>query len=307
LVKWIRQIETENEAQAQGKSPEFNRFPGSLIRLPRAQEMIQNPAANTKASSCLAIEKLNSRKTTSWNTEVITPKGIKIIMDNSFPCLYINPVTKESLYYLFLSGLILGSGPCIGFCGPVLAGFIAAYKPSLKKALITYFSFSLAKVASYMVLGVLCGIFSGLLKNNLFIGYLNIVNIASGIFILLIGGLTLIFKDPLGSKYCSFLWRGNLSNAGILGMLAGFSPCLPLLGILNYIIIISHSPWEGVSYALVFGLGTIISPVMLMAALSGKLAAIFAGQDRIKRSVRIISGLFLVYLGLRIILERIKY
>jgi sulfite exporter TauE/SafE len=275
--------------------------------LPKAQEIIQKPAANTKASSCLAIEKLNSRKTTSWNIEVIIPRKIKIIIDNSFRCLYINPVAKESLYYLFLSGLILGSGPCVGFCAPVLAGFIAAYKPSLKKALVTYFSFSLAKVASYMFLGVLCGIFSGLLRNNLFIAYLNIINISLGIFVLLIGVLTFAFKDPLGSKYCSFLWRGNLSNAGVLGLLAGFSPCLPLLGILNYIIIISHTPWEGLFLALVFGLGTMISPVMLMAALSGKLAAIFAGQDRIKRSIRIISGLVLIFLGLKIILERLRY
>ncbi len=216
-------------------------------------------------------------------------------------------MAKESLYYLFLSGLILGSGPCIGFCGPVLAGFIAAYKPSLNKALVTYFSFSVAKVAGYMVLGVLCGIFSGLLKSQPFINYLNIINIFLGFFVLFIGALTLIFKDPLGSKYCSFLWRGNLANAGVLGLLAGFSPCLPLLGILNYIIIISRSPWEGMFYAFIFGLGTIISPVMLMAALSGRLAAIFAGQDKIKKSIRVISGLLLVYLGLRIILERIGH
>jgi sulfite exporter TauE/SafE len=134
---------------------------------------------------------------------------------------------KESLYYLFLSGLILGSGPCIGFCAPILAGFVAAYKPSLKKALLSYLSFSWAKIASYMVLGVLCGIFSGILQGNFFIGYFRIVNIALGVFVLLIGILTGIFKEPLGSKYCLFLSRGNLRNAGILGFFAGFSPCLP--------------------------------------------------------------------------------
>jgi len=107
---------------------------------------------------------------------------------------------KESLYYLFLSGLILGSGPCIGFCAPILAGFIAAYKPSLKKALSSYFAFSSAKLVSYMILGALCGAFSGILKSSFFISYLNIVNIALGFFVLLIGILTVYFKEPLGSK-----------------------------------------------------------------------------------------------------------
>lgn len=211
---------------------------------------------------------------------------------------------KESLYYLFLSGLILGSGPCIGFCAPILAGFIAAYKPSLKKALISYFSFSSAKLLSYMILGALCGMFSGILKRSFFTGYLNFASIALGFFVLLIGILTAIFKEPLGSKYCAFLSQGNLRNAGILGLLAGFSPCLPLLGILNYIIIISRSPLEGLFYAFIFGLGTTISPVILMAALSGKLAGGFSGNHKIKALIRIISSSILIYLGLRIILQR---
>ena len=211
---------------------------------------------------------------------------------------------KESLYYLFLSGLILGSGPCLGFCAPILTGFIAVHKPSLKKALISYFSFSWAKIVSYMVLGALCGIFSGILKSNFFVNYLNIINIVLGVFVLLIGVLTLLFKEPLGSKYCLFLSQGNLKNASILGLLAGFSPCLPLLGILNYIIIISHSPLEGSFYAFIFGLGTTISPVILMVALVGKLSGGFLSNHKIKILIRVVSSLILIYLGSRIILQR---
>lgn len=210
---------------------------------------------------------------------------------------------KESLYYLFLSGLILGSGPCIGFCAPVLAGFTASYKPSLKKALISYLFFSSGKLASYMILGALCGIFSGILKSIFFVNSLNTLNIVFGIFILLIGILTLAFKEPLGSKYCLFLFRGNLSNAGILGLLAGFSPCLPLLGILDYITIVSHSPLEGLSYAFSFGLGTTVSPVILLVGLSGKLAGDFSDNHKIKTLIRVVSSLILIYLGSKIILH----
>jgi len=210
---------------------------------------------------------------------------------------------KESLYYLFVSGLILGSGPCLGFCAPVLIGFVATYKPSLKKALVSYLFFSSAKLFSYMLLGGLCGIFSGILKSNIFLGYLKAINIGLGIFILLIGILTLILRDPLKSKYCSFLSNGHLKNAGFLGLLAGFSPCLPLLGILNYIIIISHSSLEGIFYAFAFGLGTAISPLILLVALSGKLSQFLSGNQKVKILIKIICGLVLILLGVRIILK----
>jgi sulfite exporter TauE/SafE len=214
---------------------------------------------------------------------------------------------KESLYYLFLSGLVLGSGPCIGFCAPVLAGFVAAYKPTLKKALVSYLFFSSAKTAAYIILGALCGIFSGILKSDIFVAYLNLASLALGFLILFIGTLTLIFREPLGSKFCSFFCRGNLKNAGLLGFLAGFSPCLPLLGILNYIIIVSHSPLEGSFYALAFGLGTSLSPLILMVGFSGKLAATLSASPKLKILIRISSGLILVYLGLRIILQKFTF
>ncbi|MDD5060008.1 MAG: sulfite exporter TauE/SafE family protein [Candidatus Omnitrophica bacterium] len=210
---------------------------------------------------------------------------------------------KESLYYLFASGLILGSGPCLGFCAPVLIGFVAAHKPSLKNALVSYLSFSSAKLFSYMLLGGLCGMFSGILKSNIFFGYLKAINIGLGIFILLIGILTLIYRDPLKNKYCSFLSSGHLKNAGLLGLLAGFSPCLPLLGILNYIIIISHSPVEGIIYAFAFGLGTVISPVILLVALSGKLSQFLSSNQKAKNLIKVICGLVLILLGARIILK----
>jgi sulfite exporter TauE/SafE len=212
---------------------------------------------------------------------------------------------RESLYYLFLSGLILGSGPCLGFCAPILVSFIANYRPSLKKALVSYLSFSSAKLISYMIIGVLCGIFSGIFKSGIFIGYLNIINIILGIFILAIGILTLIAKEPLSNKYCLFLSKGNLKNASLLGFLAGFSPCLPFFGILNYIIIISRSPLEGLIYAFVFGLGTTISPVILLIGLSGKLAGDFSNNEKIKMLIKVVSSLVLISLGVIIILQRL--
>ncbi|MFA5311630.1 MAG: sulfite exporter TauE/SafE family protein [Candidatus Omnitrophota bacterium] len=209
----------------------------------------------------------------------------------------------ESLYYLFLSGIILGSGPCLGFCAPILASFVAAYRPSFKMAMVSYLSFSIAKILSYMIIGGLIGIFSGFLKSGIFLGYANAINILLGVFILVMGAITIAVKEPLGSRYCSFLNRGNLKNAGLLGFLTGFSPCLPLLGILNYIIIIARSPAEGMLYALAFGLGSAISPAILLIGLSGKLAGDLSYNQKIKFLIRIVSSLVLIFLGTVILLK----
>lgn len=209
---------------------------------------------------------------------------------------------KEGLYYLFISGLILGSGPCVSFCGPILAGYVSVYKASFKKAVFSYLVFSAAKISSYIILGGLCGIFSGILKSG-FLKYLGIINIVLGAFILLIGILTVISKEPLADKYCSFLHKGNIRNTGLLGFLVGFSPCLPLLGILNYIIIISHSPFEAAIFAAVFGLGTAVSPLVLLIALSGKLAGQFSGNRKLQKIIRLGSGVVLAFLGVKIFLR----
>lgn len=213
----------------------------------------------------------------------------------------------ESLYYLFLSGIVLGSGPCLSFCAPILVSFVAAYRPSFKKAIISYLFFSVAKMLSYIIIGGLIGLFSGFLKSRFLLGYANAINILLGIFILTIGVLTISVKEPLKSKFCSFLSRGNLKNAGLLGFLTGFSPCLPLLGILNYIIIIARSPLEGALYAFTFGLGSTISPVILLIGLSGKLAGHFAYNRNIKLLIRVISGLVLISLGMLILLRGFSF
>jgi len=208
---------------------------------------------------------------------------------------------KESLYYLFLSGLILGSGPCLSVCGPVLISFVAAYRPSLRSSFFAYVHFSLAKISAYMVIGALLGIFSGILKNRTFQLYANTINLFLGFLVLFIGLATFVSKNHLKSKLCSFLHKGNFRNVGIIGFLTGLSPCLPLIGIFNYIIIISHSPLEGIIYSLVFGLGTTISPVILLIGLSGGLAKAVSFNKKLRFIIKLISSLVLIIMGLGIV------
>jgi sulfite exporter TauE/SafE len=220
-------------------------------------------------------------------------------MDNPFFCNYIKPKMVESLYYLFLSGLVLGSGPCLGFCAPALGSFIAVYKPSFKKAAVSYLYFSSAKIISYMMIAALAGGFSGFLRSFISSKQMIALNMFMGALVILAGILTIAANNPLENKYCLALSKGNLRNAGLLGFLGGFAPCLPLIGILDYIIMISNSAQQAAFLALIFGLGTAISPAFLIIVFSGKVSRLLSGSRKAKFWVRIISSLLLIFLGLK--------
>lgn len=210
---------------------------------------------------------------------------------------------KENLLFLFISGLVLGSGPCIGFCAPILAGYVAAYKTSFKKAAVSYLVFSAAKLLSYVIIGALCAIFANILNSVFFEKYIYGISIILGVFVLFIGLSILLPKQALFGRYCSFLHTGHIKNVGVLGFLAGFSPCLPFLGILNYIIMVSNSPIQPIMYTFAFGLGTAISPILLLVAFSGKLAGDFSKYKLWGTIIKFISAFVLLFFGAKIILQ----
>ena len=210
---------------------------------------------------------------------------------------------KENLYYLFLTGLIFGSGPCLSFCAPLLVSYAAIRATSLKKSTVLYLVFSLSRLLAYMILGALCALSMTLLRSRIFEKYTNGIYLGLGCFIILIGITTLVYKESKIRKACSWLHKGNVRNVGILGLLIGFSPCLPLLGILNYIMIISKKVSDAILFSFVFGLGTVVSPLALVVILSGKVSQKLSENNKLKVIIRVICAATLIFLGAKIILQ----
>lgn len=212
---------------------------------------------------------------------------------------------KENLYYLFVSGLILGSGPCLSLCAPVLVSYTAIHKKTLRDSFFSYLIFSLSKLLGYCILGVLCTFGVKIIATPLGAKYLGLIYLIVGCFIILIGLTTIFYKGNKLNPVCSRIHKGNIRNVGILGLLIGLAPCLPLLGILNYIVLISDSFFSAVGFCIVFGLGTIISPLFLMVMLSGSLAEAISKNDKLKIIIRILCGGIIIFLGGKIILQRL--
>ena len=214
---------------------------------------------------------------------------------------------SENLYYLFISGLILGSGPCLSLCAPILVSYTALTKKSFKGSFSSYLIFSLNKLIGYCILGILCGLGVKIIASPLGAKYLDLIYLIIGCFIVLIGITAIFNRGNNFNPICNWLHKGNIRNVGVLGLLIGLAPCLPLLGILNYIVLISDSYLQTIGFCVVFGLGTIISPLFLMVMLSGKLAGAFSKNNKLKIIIRILCGGIIVFLGGRIILQTLLH
>ncbi len=210
---------------------------------------------------------------------------------------------KENLYYLFISGLILGSGPCLSFCAPMLIGYAASQRASIRKSISSYAMFSLFKVAGYMLLGLACALSVRLLNSPALGGYLNTIYLMLGSFMVLAGLAVLFNKASHGNKACQWFHKGNIKNVGVFGLLVGLAPCLPLLGILNYVVIISNNPAQAIIFTLVFGLGTVLSPLLILMVLSAKIAERLSQNKKLKFTIRIATSLIIIFFGLKIILQ----
>ena len=212
---------------------------------------------------------------------------------------------KENLYYLFISGLILGSGPCLSLCAPVLVSYTAMHRKTFKGSFFSYLIFSSGKLLGYCILGILCTLGVKILASPLGAKYLDLLYLIIGCFIVLIGITAIFYKGNKLNPVCSWIHKGNIRNVGILGLLIGLAPCLPLLGILNYIVLISDSHLKTIGFCLVFGFGTIVSPLFLMVMLSGRLAEALSKNDRLKIIIRILCGGIIIFLGGKIILQKL--
>jgi len=204
----------------------------------------------------------------------------------------------------FVLGIAMASGPCLASCGTLLLTYLAGTGKSVFKAIAAYLLFSLSKILVYLVLGLLA-FFLGRLIFEKFSYLFNVILFGAGVFIILLGLLMFLGKE-INSAPCAFLRRNILEkdrkNIVILGLFSGLLPCAPLVTLLAYAGLISKNGLENLGYTFSFGLGTTISPLLILAALTGLLPNFL---KRLKgsygRIFNIICGLIMVILGSQLI------
>lgn len=214
----------------------------------------------------------------------------------------------DPLYFLAFTTALLGSGHCLGMCGPLVAAFSLSEplrQGSRLAAGIFHLIYSLGRLLTYTALGALVGWFGSALAYTQNLAWLTAVAlIASDLFIIVVGLATAGAFSRFNVMKISFpaptqlLTRLVMVLDGVppvlralpLGLLMGFLPC----GFLYAMFIAagqSASPLTGALTMLAFGLGTI--PALL---LFGATASWLSGRAR-GRMLRA-AGIMVVLIGL---------
>jgi sulfite exporter TauE/SafE len=206
---------------------------------------------------------------------------------------------------LFISGVLFGSGPCLASCGPILISYIAGTKKEPIKGFFVYVLFSLSRISVYVLLSL--GIFSlGRLAMDRFLGsFSKYLLIIGGAFVIVMG-LLIISGKRWESGICSYLYKNVLEHDKksivILGLIIGLLPCAPLLGLFSYIGLVSKTWVSSLLYSLAFGMGTFLSPLLLLAFASGFITRLFKNQIiPFQRILGFLCGLIIILLGAQLI------
>jgi sulfite exporter TauE/SafE len=181
-------------------------------------------------------------------------------------------------------GFTYGLGPCTISCAPLVVPLIMSVARNKTHGVILSLIFSAGRVAAYVILGLVSGLLGATLN---FV----IPNKIMGIIIILLG-LTIILGLP---NKCLFNTKVKITGpwiSFIMGAAMGFGPCPPLIALLG-LVVLTKSALTGALMGLVFGIGTVVSPLIILAFFSGW----FAKQREFQKVLPYVSGGFLIIFG----------
>jgi sulfite exporter TauE/SafE len=206
----------------------------------------------------------------------------------------------------FSVGLLSGSTVCTFACSSYLVTYTASRGRGFRAGVENALMFGIGRVLVYSLLGFLTGISSGFLNAS---SYKEYVPMVFGIVVILIG-INLFFKKAS----CNFSKiRRNKpprqtdghfdSHAFLMGLTLGFLPCAPLVGILLYSATFL-SLTESVILACLFGLGTLVSPLLPLCGMASWITNLAQSETiTLRKWIPRIGGTILVLMGVSILLN----
>ncbi len=213
----------------------------------------------------------------------------------------------------FAVGLFYGLGVCTASCLPYIAGYVAGIGAGFRQGVKVTLIFNAGRVIAYTLIGALVGLLSGLITFvaadvvSPFQAYSSIV---FGVVTLAIG-ISIMFKARKTSE-CSMqkngINTGRFSKFGVdfgafaLGVSRGLIICPPLISLLLLYALPFGDPVGTTTLAFLFGIGTTISPLLVLGGVTGWLlnkAPLF------RKWITLGGGAILIALGVITILESV--
>jgi len=212
-------------------------------------------------------------------------------------------IKPELAKELFVTGFTLGWGPCLAYCGAILVPYLAGTKTSWIEGLKGSIVLSAGRLAAYVLLGAVAGLSGRIISYLYYIGNFRFyVRLLAGAVVLVLGISTMAGKGRMGN-FCKALRERDRVSLLSLGFLIGLSPCAPLMGVLTYLILKCNTVLDGIVYGLAFGIGTTLSPIVILGTVSGILPTKIFVSPKIYLWFQRICGAIIIYFAFRLIFQ----
>jgi sulfite exporter TauE/SafE len=191
------------------------------------------------------------------------------------------PSISNPFVLAFTVGILFGLTVCTSSCLPYIAGYIAGTGAGFRKGTMITLFFSAGRLVAYTIVGaivaVLGGVFSFFLNEAALVPIQQYSAYAFAAITILIG-VYLLYKikahkcdfnhTNLENAKASKKWRGFDMGAFSLGLSRGLVLCTPLVSLMLYSLPFA-TPIDSLFVAVLFGLGTTISPILLLGGATG--------------------------------------
>jgi sulfite exporter TauE/SafE len=202
-------------------------------------------------------------------------------------------------------GLLYGFTVCTSACLPYVASYIAGIKAGFRRGVAVTAVYNLGRIAAYAVIGSIAGLLRTLIDDAFLETYQTIFSVIFG-FVVIFIGISIFFKKPpcntcqpktVEAKGGLEGFRQNFDvRAFFMGLSRGFVLCPPLVAFLLYAI--TNYQTNYTVLAVLFGLGTALSPMMILAGVVGWL---LEKAPLFRKWTSILGGVVLVLLGVSVL------
>lgn len=196
-------------------------------------------------------------------------------------------------------------GPCFLTCAPILITYIVGSKKAWPTVFKDIFIFLSGRFLAYLLLGALAGLSGAILQKFISLRISSHFQTLAGAVTIFFAFMILLYRED---KICACpTASGKIFNFGgvfSFGFLIGLSPCAPLLALLFDIALISNNIFDGILYALFFGLGTFLSGLIIVGIIAGVLTWIPSALIKSKAAniiLKIFCAALLMLLGISLI------
>ena len=201
-------------------------------------------------------------------------------------------------------GLLYGLTFCASACLPYIISYIAGIGAGFRKGVIITTVYNSGRIVAYTLIGTTVGLLGIVISEEFFSSYQQYSSIAFGAVIVVVGvnilmkkfgTCTCTAKEP-DSLVVSKLTQRFDVRAFSMGFTRGLVLCPPLIALLLYAV--TFSQIDCTILAVLFGVGTALSPLLLLGGATGWLlnkAPLFS------KWLSRIGGIALVVMGLSVL------